>query len=57
MENISINSVGTESFSQTIFDHVREWETAPLTEKQRIVDIMINKITITYNHIDIDWNI
>lgn len=57
MENISINSVGAESFSQTIFDHVREWETAPLTEKQRIVDIMINKITITYNHIDIDWNI
>ena len=57
MENLSLASCGAARFSKTIFDHINSWENASTAEKQRVVDVLIQKITIANGKMDVTWNI
>lgn len=56
METVSMNVYSSSSYA-TIFDCVERWDQTTTEERQRVVDVLIDKITIADNAMDITWNI
>lgn len=57
MENVSIDSLQSSEVSKTIFDHIASWESTSTEERERVVDVLIDKIMLADGKLDIVWNI
>ena len=57
LEIVTANSMRSSDALTSIFDHVAAWEDASTEERERVVDVFIDKITIADGKMDIFWNI
>lgn len=57
LEIVSANSMRSSGAFASILDHVAAWEDASIGEKERVVDALIDRITIADGKMDIFWNI
>lgn len=56
-EIVSMSTFQTSSALETICRHVEDWEQASIEERERVADVLIEKITIADGKMDVIWNI
>ena len=56
-ENVSMNTLQSSSALEAIFRHVEDWDHASIEERERVVDALIEKITIADGKMDVFWNV